>query len=201
MITPRRSTCSMPGRVQSGDEPIAVTRATLRSAPANEIAISPPIETPHATTPREPTPCSSSAQSMTRIASSVVRPRIGHIRNRNAAKTPAEKSPGDSLVARLPCCHGSMPTPVNPARAKRRRVRAPSSLVPPKYGIQSASLPLDSSGSAHSRGMSSTIARTSGRSAHRPISTPLTRKSDTAGGAPRRERREAPPVHHPVSGR
>jgi hypothetical protein len=74
----RASKPCMPGDVQSGEATIAATLLIRSSIPARVTAASPPNEIPPATTVG-PAPSVSIAQSITRKASSVVWPRIGHL--------------------------------------------------------------------------------------------------------------------------
>src|ERR1035437_4290297 len=69
----------MPGRVQSGVDPMAATRPTRWSIPASAIEISPPIEKPPATTLLVDTSWWATIQSRTHIASRVLWPITGHM--------------------------------------------------------------------------------------------------------------------------
>jgi hypothetical protein len=115
-------------RVQPGVATMAPTRLTRWSMPASATATSPPTDTPPATTPG-PLPSVAIAQSVTRSASRVVCPRIGHRCRRKLPKTRwATCSPGS--VPRWPCCHESRLTATKPAAASRRRIGRASCLVP-----------------------------------------------------------------------
>lgn len=75
------------------------------------------------------------------MASSVVWPRIGHIRRRNAASTSVAKAHG-SPVPRLPWPTASKLTAVCPAAAKRLSIGIVCSADPPRCDIHSTTSPL-----------------------------------------------------------